>query len=70
MKKGLKIFLSILAGIVLFYILSQIADSIFPWFPNNGSFLQIINLLLPVVFTVGGSIMGGIWVYRILPAKK
>lgn len=70
MKKGLRIFLSILAGIVLFYILSWIADFIFPWFPNNGAFLKIVNLLLPVVFVIGGGIMGGIWLYKILSKKE
>jgi amino acid transporter len=69
MKKGLRKFLSILTGVVLFYILSWVADFIFPLFPNNGAFLKIVNLLLPVVFIIGGGIIGGIWLYRILPIK-
>ncbi len=72
MKNKLKIFISVASGIILFYTLGYIADYIFPLFANKGNsyLLNMINLLLPVVFIIFGSILGARIVYRNLPSKK
>ncbi len=66
----MKKFISIVIAILLFYILGYLADYIFPWFPNDGKLLTIINLLLPVVFVVGIPIYAGIFIYRKIPSKS
>jgi len=77
MSKNKRIALSVFVGLVLFIIVSDVSDYIFPLtrFNTDGDslgskLLQLLNVLLPLAFNLAIPIFLAELLYKKLPQKK